>query len=150
MSHVRRQIREEFKTLLDAVLPPLTYRVFASRKTAINHKSNKALVDMRFLNDQTRQEETMSDARIHIASFYIRVQRSANEVDIDNLMDMDEVLIVQAVEGHDWSSLLEEEPELVQVNFPDDGSAGDIIGGIVLRYDLEYRINKNDPETVIS
>lgn len=155
MAHVRTQIRYAFKDALDAALPPLKYRVFASRKSAINHQSAKALVDMRFLNDQTRQEETMVTgsgqyARIHVASFYVRIQRSAAEIDIDNLLDEDELLVVQAIEGFDWSALLEEEPELVQVNFPDDGSTESIIGGIVLRYDLEYRINKDDPETVIS
>lgn len=149
MAHVRTTIREEFKAVLDGALPATHYRVFASRKSAINHKSEYAVVDMRFLNDQTRQAETMGDDRIHIASLYVRVQRSATEETLDDLLDIDEIKVVQAVSDHDWTALLEESPELVQTNFSDDGSTGRILGAIVLRYDLEYRIDKNDPETVI-
>lgn len=153
MSHVRTQIRTEFKSVLDAALPSADYRIFASRKSAINHKATKATVDMRYLNDQTRIAETMGDsgdeARIHVPSLYIRVQRSASEETLDDELDADEVLIVKAIAAHDWSGFLEETPELVQVNFSDDGSTGKILGAIVLRYDLEYRINKHDPETII-
>jgi len=153
MTHVRTQMREAFKTVLDAALPSSEYRVFASRKSAINHLRNKANVDMRFLNDQTRIGETMrrddTYARIHVASLYIRVQCSAREEDLDGILDAHEVRIVSAVEAHDWRDLLEEEPELVQTNFSDDGSTGRILGSIVLRYDLEYRINKNNPEQII-
>ena len=149
MTHVRTQMREAFKLALDTHLPQNQYRVFASRKSAINHKPGKALIDMRFQNDQTRNEETMNDSRVHIASLYVRVQRSANENEIDDLLDVDEVRIISAVVQTDWSDLLEEEPELVQVNFTDDSSGGNILGGIVLRFDLEYRINKNNPEQVI-
>ena len=89
------------------------------------------------------------EARIHVPSLYIRVQRSASEETLDDELDQDEVLIVKAVSEYDWSHLLEEEPELVQTNFSDDGSTGRILGAIVLRYDLEYRINKHDPEQTI-
>jgi len=153
MAHVRTQLREAFKDVLTAALPSNEYRIFASRKSALNHISDIATVDMRFLNDQTRQGETMrrddTYARIHIPSLYIRVQCSATEETIDNVLDAHEVRIVAAIEAHDWSDLLEEEPELVQTNFSDDGTTGRILGAIVLRYDLEYRINKNDPEQVI-
>ena len=154
MAHVRTQIRAEFKAVLDVALPLTDYRVFASRKSAINHKATHATVDMRFLNDQTRQAETMTtaddeQARIHVASLYIRVQRSATEETLDDLLDADEVIVVEAVSAYDWSGLLEEEPELVQANFSDSGEAGRILGAIVLRYDLEYRINKHDPQTII-
>ena len=153
MSHVRTQLREEFKRVLESVLPSTQYRVFASRKSAINHRSTHAVVDMRFLNDQTRQAETMDnmgdEARIHVPSLYIRVQRSETEEKIDDVLDQDEVTIVKAVSEYDWGHMLEEQPELVQVNFSDDGSTGRILGAIVLRYDLEYRINKHDPEQTI-
>ena len=154
MTHVRTQIREAFKAALDTHLPSGEYRVFASRKSAINHKSDSALVDMRFLNDQTRNEEVMEtqggdSARIHVPSLYIRVQRSARENDIDDLLDQDEVNVLAAITNTDWSDLLEEHPEIMQVNFTDDPSGGNILAGIVLRFDLEYRINRDDPETII-
>ncbi len=154
MTHVRTQMRQAWKTALDTHLPSGEYRVFASRKSPINHKSQLALVDMRFLNDQTRAEEVMNHrdgdgARIHVGSLYVRVQRSARENDIDDLLDQDEINIIAAVAATDWSDLLEEHPEIMQVNFTDDSSGGNILAGIVLRFDLEYRINRDDPETII-
>lgn len=153
MTHVRTQMREAFKTVLDDALPSSEYVVFSSRKSALNHVKTRATVDMRFQNDQTRQGETMrrrdTYARVHVASLYIRVQCSASEETIDNVLDAHEVRIVEAIEAHDWDELLEREPELVQTNFSDDGSTGRILGAIVLRYDLEYRIDKNNPEQII-
>jgi hypothetical protein len=151
MTHVRQQIRNQFKTVLDAQLSS-DYVTYSSRKSAVNHDPSKVLIDMRFLNDQTRQRETMqggNNARVHVASLYIRIQRSAAEDQIDDLLDADEVAVVNAIDTHDWSSLLEEEPELIQVNFTDDPSGGYVLGAAVLRFDVEYRINRNDPETVI-
>ncbi len=146
--HIRRQIRERFKTVLEAALPGAGYVVYASRKYDWNHQSGKALVDMRFLNDQTQQRETMGDERVHIASLYIRVQRSAPEETLDDTLDADEVAIVDAVETAVWTDLLEEDPELLQVNFSDDAQ-GRALGVLVMRYDVEYRILKSDPETRI-
>lgn len=149
MTHVRTQIRAAAKAALDAALPVADYRTFASRKSALNHDPNVATVDMQFLNDQTRVPEVTGDARIHIGSLYIRIQRSALEETLDDLLDQDEVEVVAALEAHDWSSILEEPPELIQSNFADDGSAGHVLGVLVLRFDVEYRINRNDPETAI-
>jgi hypothetical protein len=150
MSHVRIQIREAFRTALVAGLPGAGYSVHASRKFSWN-AGTKALVDMTFLNDQTRERETNNDARVHIGSLYIRVQRQAASDGLDNALDLDEVRVVHILEATDWSALLEEDPELVQVNFTDGSdSSGKPVGGIVLRYDLEYRINKGDPETIIA
>lgn len=148
MAHVRTQIRNTFKTVLEASLP-VTYKVFASRKYARNIVDSEAIVDMQFLNDQTQARETMSDDRIHIGSLYIRVQRALTEDLIDDALDADELAVVTAIEGATWDDLLEEDPELTQVNFTDDTSGGKAIGGIVIRYDVEYRIDKSDPETVI-
>lgn len=149
MAHIRTQIRERFKSVLSAALPNTEYAVFAARQYARNVEPARAIVDMRYLNDQTRDREVMSDARIHIASLYIRVQRAANETLLDNSLDVDEVRVVSAVEAEDWSDLLEEDPELVQVNFSDSADGAFAIAAIVMRYDLEYRILKSDPETRI-
>ena len=154
MAHVRTQIREAFKEALEDNLPQGEYRIFASRKSAINHKSGSALIDMRFLNDQTRTEEVLNysngdGARVHIGSLYIRVQRSALEPDIDDILDQDEVNVIAAVEGSEWGDLLEEHPELMQVNFSDDATGGNKLAAIVLRFDLEYRINRDNPELII-
>ena len=67
-----------------------------------------------------------------------------------DLLDQDEVNITAAIEGVDWSSLLEEDPELKAVSWADDADGEMPVGMIVLRYDIEYRIAKNDPETMRS
>jgi hypothetical protein len=149
MTHIRTQIREAFKTALVTGLPSAGYSVFSSRKYSWN-ADTKALVDMTFLNDQTQARETMDDSRVHVGSLYIRVQRQAASDALDDTLDADELRVVAIVEATNWLALLEEDPELIQVNFTDGSdSAGKPIGGIVLRYDLEYRINKSDPETAI-
>ena len=154
MAHIRTQIRAQMKSILEAALPSVGYEVRASRKTMYNHDPNKALVDMRFQVDQVRLPETMTSSggdreRISVASLYIRVQRSAAEEDLDDLLDADSVLIIKAIDAHeDWEDLLEEQPELSQTLFSDAEDAGYTIGSIVLRYDLEYRVHMSDPETV--
>lgn len=151
MSHVRTLLRTQVKAALDLALPTTEYSVFASRKYAWNHVVGKALVDMRFSNDQTQRREVMSNDRVHIASLYIRVQRSAEQANLDDALDADEVKIVNAIHDHaGWLNLLEEPPELLQVNFSDDSSTGAPVGAIILRFDLEYRIDMTDPETVIA
>jgi hypothetical protein len=148
MAHVRTQLRNAVRQALIDGLPSSEYSVFASRKTMRNVDS-KALVDMRFLNDQVRQQETMGDIYIRVASLYIRVQRVGQESTIDNILDQDEVLITAAMEDFNWADVLEEPPELVQVNFSDDSPGGEALAMIVLRYDMEYRIDKSDPETPV-
>lgn len=150
MAHVRTQIRQLFKQVLDANLSSSEYKIYSSRKSPRNHTPTKAIVDMRFSNDQARMAETMSDDRIHVASLMIRVQRSADETLLDDLLDVDEIRIINAIETQDWTNYLEETPDLMQVNFSDDSRGGNILGAIVLRFDLIYRIDKYDPETIIA
>ena len=150
MTHVRTQIRDRFKTTLEAALPGAAYTVFASRRYARNHTPDLAVVDMRFQNDQQQAREVFGSERVRIASLYIRVMRSADdETQLDAALDADEVLIVEAIEAATWSDLLEQDPELLQINFLEDADSGRALGGIVLRYDCEYRIQKGSPETVI-
>lgn len=148
MSHVRTQIRERFKAVLTATLDPAKYRVFASRKFAINSDRGVATVDMTFQNVNVEQQ-TMGDKRLHTASLYIRVQRGQAETSMDDSLDADEVAITQIIEAQDWSDLLEEDPELMQVNFTSDTEGSTAIGAIILRYDLEYRIDKTNPQIVV-
>lgn len=153
MTHMRTQIRAAFKQALEAEFSALTHTVFASRKYKINHDYDRVFIDMAFENDQTQSRETMEtdglNERIHVASLYIRVQMSATEEDLDDALDAEEVRIVSAIGSHDWSGILEEDPELLQVNFTEDAAGGRVIGGLVLRFDVEYRIDKYDPETAI-
>jgi esterase/lipase superfamily enzyme len=147
MAHVRTQIRDAFKAALVAALDA-DYDVFASRKYKLN-MVDRPMVDMRFASvDITAQ--TMGDLRTHTGSLFIRVQRMATGDDIDDLLDQDEVNVTAAIEAVDWSSLLEEDPELKAVSWADDADGEVPIGMIVLRYDIEYRIAKNDPETMRS
>ena len=148
MAHIRTQIRQRFKTILDGALP-VEYNVFSSRKSTWNHKSDGVLIDMRFLNDQTQEREVMGNERVHVASLYIRIQRSADEAILDDQLDSDQLLVEAAVNAADFSDLLEEVPELLQVNSADDADGGYTLGALVLRYDVEYRIDRNDPETPI-
>jgi hypothetical protein len=149
MAHVRTQIRTLAKSILEENLPD-NYRVFSSRKSAINHRSDSVLVDMAFNNDQTREEETMNDYRVRIASLQIRIQRSGSEEELDDLLDQDEVRIINAFNQGDWSSLLEEPPEQIQAQFLSGPEGGNILGALVLRFDLEYRIDRTDPEATVS
>jgi hypothetical protein len=147
MAHVRTQIREAFKTALIESLDE-DYDVFASRKYKLN-VSERPMIDMRFSSvDITAQ--TMGDLRTHTGSLFIRVQRTATGDEIDDLLDQDEVNVTAAIEAVDWSDLLEEDPELKAVSWADDADGEVPIGMIVLRYDIEYRIAKNDPETMRS
>ena len=148
MTHVRTQIREAFAEALETSLPMLEYRVFASRKYARNLKPGVAIVDMRFLNVNIEQQ-TMGIERSHTGSLYIRVQRDETESELDNALDADDVAITAAIEAADFSALLEEEPELVQVNFASDADGAVPIGSIIMRYDVEYRINKTNPESAV-
>lgn len=155
MPHVRTQIRAAFKAALEAHAGASGYTVYASRKYALNVADGHGYVDLMISNDQTEVgQSTMGltrKARIHTASVYLRVQRSADSDDLDDLLDVDEVFIVEAVAAYDWTSLLEEEPELIQVNFADSNdSRGVAVGTIVMRFDVLYRINYDAPETVIS
>lgn len=149
MAHARTQIRARFKSVLEAALPA-NYIVFSSRKYARNYVANQVIIDMQISNDQTSQREVMGDERIHVASLYIRAQRgTADETMLDDALDADEVRIVAAIEAASWGDLLEEDPELLQVNFTENADGGVAVGGLVMRYDLEYRIAKSDPETFI-
>lgn len=147
MAHVRTLIRQAFKDALADALED-EYDVFASRKYKLN-MTDRPMVDMRFASvDITAQ--TMGDLRTHKGSLFIRVQRMATGDDMDDLLDQDEVNVTAAVNAVDWSSLLEEDPELQGVTWADDADGEVPVGMIVLRYDIEYRIDKNDPETVRS
>lgn len=147
MAHVRTQIRQAFK---DALIDALDdeYDVFASRKYKLN-LVERPMIDMRF-NSVDISAQTMGDLRTHSGRLFIRVQRMATGDDMDDLLDQDEVNVTAAIEAVDWSSLLEEEPELKEVSWADDAEGEVPIGMIVLRYDIEYRIAKNDPETMRS
>jgi hypothetical protein len=151
MSHIRTQLREAFKSAIEAHDGANGYAVFAARKHKWNAKTDVALVDMMISNDQSQPGSTMGSSRHmrhHIASLYIRVQRNAASDELDDALDADELFVVEAVMGHDWTSLLEEEPELTQVNFTDSNdSAGLPVGTIVIRFDVRYRIDRRDPET---
>jgi hypothetical protein len=147
MAHVRTQIRQAFK---DALIDALDddYDVFASRKYKLN-MVERPMIDMRF-NSVDINAQTMGDLRTHSGRLFIRVQRMATGDDMDDLLDQDEVNVTAAIEAVNWSSLLEEEPELKEVSWADDAEGEVPIGMIVLRYDIEYRIAKNDPETMRS
>lgn len=145
MSHVRTQIRAAFADALDADLAG-DYDIFASRKYRLN-LTGRPMIDMRFASVDIAAQ-TMGDLRTHKGALYIRVQRMATEDEMDDLLDQDEVNVTTVIEAADWSSLLEEDPELTQVSFADDAVGETPIGMIVMRYDVEYRIAKTDPETV--
>lgn len=144
MTHTRTQIREGLR---DALATTLTgYDVYSSRKYAKNITS-KPMIDMRFLNENI-ESETMGSTRRRKASLYVRVQRQAPETEIDDLLDSDEILVNDIVMSNWWGPYLTEPPEQMQVNWSDTDQGGSIIGSIVLRYDVEYRVSQTDLETV--
>lgn len=144
MTHIRTQIREGLRDVLAATLTD--YDVYSSRKYAKNLTA-KPMIDMRFLNENI-ESETMGSSRRRKASLYLRIQRQAPETQIDDLLDNDEVLVNDVVMSDWWESYLTEPPEQMQVNWSDTDQGGAIIGSIVLRYDVEYRVDQTDLETV--
>lgn len=142
MTHIRTQIRESLRDALAAALTG--YDVYSSRKYAKNI-TTKPMVDMRFLNENV-EAETMGSERRRTASLYLRVQRHAPETQIDDLLDNDEIVVNDVVMSNWWDGLLAEPPEQMQVNWSDTDQGGSIIGSIVLRYDVEYRVDQIDLE----
>jgi hypothetical protein len=149
MVHVRTQIRTLAKQALEAELDPLVYTVFSSRTYRRNTSSGKALVDIQFTNDQQQEPATQGSDRDHVASLYVRVQRYGHENEIDDQLDQDELNVVAALNTVDWSNILEmtERLEPLQVNFADDESGAEIIAALIIRFDLDYRIDLDNPET---
>lgn len=145
MAHVRTQIRAAIQAALQAGLG-VDYDIFASRKYKLN-MLERPMIDLRFGNVDI-SVQTMGTLRTHNATFFVRVQRMATGDDMDDLLDQDEVRVTAAIEAADFSTLLEQDPELTQVVWADDADGEVPIGMIVLRYDIEYRIAKDDPETV--
>lgn len=144
MAHVRTQIRAAITAAFEDALGA-GYDIFASRKYKLNMVP-KPMIDMRFINEDVAPQ-TMGDLRTRTATLMVRVQRSATGVEIDDLLDQDEVNLTAAMESFDWTSLLEEAPELRQVSWADDADGEVPIGMIVMRYTIEYRVSKSDPET---
>lgn len=145
MAHVRTQIRSAIKDALIAQLG-VTYDVYSSRRYRLN-ATDRPMIDMRFAGVGVSQI-TMGDDRTHVGQLYIRVQRQASENGMDDLLDTDEVAVTAVIESIDFSALLEEDPELKQVVVDDNSDGETVVGMLVLRYDVEYRVLKNDPETV--
>lgn len=146
MTHIRTLLRQAFAAVLEGDLPVGQYQVFASRKYALNTTA-LATIDLRFQSDDV-EAQTMGKLREHTATLFIRCQRVANETEIDDLLDADEVEINRAIQAQDWSAVLKEQPELVRTVFTDDATTATVIAAIVLQYNLDYRAAIDDLETV--
>lgn len=142
MAHVRTEIRNAVKAILDAELPDHT--VFEGRRYSIN-ASELPTVDMRYLNENS-DYETMGNVLDREASLYIRVTRSASESDIDDLLDADAVLIEEALEGNTLGGLAKYS-SLKQTNFTDNAEGDKPLAELVLRYDVGYRTANDDVQT---
>lgn len=154
-NHARVQIRRFTKEILVASLKPSeNYDIFSSRKSAVNHDPGTTLIDMQILNDQVRQDEVLcvddGQPDIHVASLYVRIQKSGPEDDIDDLLDSEAAKVEQALLMHNWEGLLEEPPELIQTNFSSASEGGVVLASLSLRFDMEYRIYQHDPYTIIA
>lgn len=149
MTHVRTTIRQRFISVLEQGLSPMTYDVLGARTSKRNRKQGgpDALVDVRFI-DITVEQTTMGDERMNTGTLLIRVQREAPEENLDDLLDEDEVRVMALINAFNWLTLLEQDPELVQITFARDGESESTIGVLILRLTVEYRIDKNNPEVV--
>lgn len=143
MTHVRTTIREQVRTLIATAIP--TADVYASSRYAVN-LTNRPLIDVKCLNENV-EREVMGSTRRHVVSLYVRVQRGATEATMDALLDADEIAVNAAVMAFDWSALLDEQPELKQVNWSDTDEGGELVGSVIMRYDMEYRTSQYDFET---
>ena len=142
MPHVRTQIRTAVKAILDAALP--SHSVFKGRRYSIN-ASELPIVDMRFLNENS-DFGTMGNVKNREASLYIRVSRSASEADIDDLLDVDAVLIEEALDGGDLAGLVKY-VSMKQTNFTDNAEGDKPLAEQVLRFDIGYRTATDDVQT---
>ena len=149
MTHVRTTIRQTVARLLETKLPSTGYDVIGTRASKRNRRDTDpdAVVDVR-ITDVAVTAQGMDDLRLHTATLMIQVTREGNEETLDDLLDQDEILVTQAVNQFDWARLLEADPELTQITFARDGESDVTIGAIMLRYTVEYRISKHNPETV--
>lgn len=143
MTHVRTTIREQVRNLIAAAIP--TADVYASRRYAKNLTS-RPLIDVKCLNENV-EREVMGSTRRHVVSLYVRVQRGVSETTMDALLDADEIAVNAAIMAYNWSALLDEMPELKQVNWSDSDEGGELVGSVIMRYDMEYRTSQYDFET---
>ena len=134
MSHVRTQIRNAVKVVLDAALP--THTVYEGRRYAVN-ASELPVVDMRYLNENS-DYGTMGNVLDREASLYIRVTQSASEATIDDLLDDDAVVIEEALSGNTLGGLAKF-TALKQTNFTDNAEGDKTLAEVVLRFDIGYR-----------
>lgn len=148
MSHIRTQIRHRFRDVLDTALGT-GYVVKGSRRKRPANDTGVALITVLSLNDAQNTPETMGDARVRIASIYVRIQRTGVSEALDDALDADEVVVTEAVLATDWSDLLEEQPESVRTMSSDSGEAGRDVSELVIQFDCEYRLDRHDLETPI-
>jgi hypothetical protein len=148
MTHVRTTIRRRFEEVLESTLSGEDYIILGTR-TSKRNRTDESVVEIRFTEIDVSQN-SMSDDRTHMGTLMIRVHRSGAEHDLDDLMDLDEVRVTDAVYNHDWSELLEDQPELKRITFTRDDSTEDTIGVLSLQFAIEYRINQLNPNLVRS
>lgn len=142
MAHVRKQIRDAVKAILDAELP--SHRVYNKRLYSINRR-HLPVVDMRFLNENS-DHSTMGGVLDREASLYIRVTHAGTEDDVDDLLDADAVVIEEALDGSTLGDLVKF-TTFKQTNFTDNAEGDKPLAEIVLRFDMYYRTAQGDVET---
>lgn len=142
MAHVRTQIRNAVKAILDVAMPD--HRVFEGRRYSIN-ASQLPVVDMRFGNENS-DYGTMGNVLDREASLYIRVTRAAAEDEIDDLIDDDAVVIEEALSGSKLGGIVKY-TALKQTNFTDNAEGDKPLAELVLRFDIGYRTAHDDVET---
>ena len=143
MTHLRTTIRQTFNAVLDAALSPEEYAILGAR-TSKRNRAETASVAVHF-TEVNVTANSMGDDRTHMGTVMIKVQRGAAEDELDDLLDLDEVRVTAAINNYDWSDLLEEDPEMTQITFDRDDSTEVTIGQIALRFSVEYRIDKMNP-----
>ena len=144
MAHVRTQIRQAVKAVLEAAMPG--HNVFASRKRKIN-AAELPMIDMRFLNENSEFQNMGSDVQMRTASLYIRNIRAGDGDLLDDLLDDDAVLIEHAMEAAERLGGLLVDVALVQTNFSDsEEDTAKTIADVVLRYDVMYRVSAGSVE----
>lgn len=144
MAHVRQQIRDAFKAVIEPALP--NHTVYSSRRYTINAASLPAL-DMKFLNENS-EYITMDGRQERTASLYLRVTHQASDADLDDDLDDVAVLIEHAVaDAGNFDGLLID-VALMQTNFTDSADGDKPLAELVLRYDVIYHVLATDVETV--
>lgn len=148
MSHARQQIREQFETLLTG-LTTTTTNVTASRVYTVSD-SNLPHLSIYSVNESLDEDKgVLGDKEFRLLSVVVeaRVKRNSN---LDDQLDTIAVEVEKAIFADDTLGNLVKGTDLESTEIELDGEGEKKTGLMTMTFICSYRINRTDPETIIS